>query len=803
MPNTNRAFNEALAALNRGSFFEAERLFREVLAADPKHIPSLNLLSVVLMSMDRHQEAEQFISRAVKLDHRSDVSFYNYGLIAKRLNKPHQAIELFDKALHLNGKVPETWNNRGTIFNDLENYEAAISDFDRAIHLNTNYAEAYANKGKSLIKLERHDEALAAYDQALALNPNLAEAWLGRGNVYSNLKRHDDAFAACNRALALKPDFAEAWLGCGEVLIGLKRHDEALAAFDKALAIRPDLAEGWLGRGNVCSNLQRQDDALAAYNQALKLKPDSAQAWLGLGNLHASANCQDDALAAYDNAIALKPDLPEAWTARGHALISLRRYEDAFRDLDKALALKPDGAFIEGLRLHAKMYLCDWSNLDAERAHLESSIESGIPQLPFVLLPASSSGAEQLRCAKLLNKIEYRSPAQPFWRGEHYAHQRIRVAYVSADLCDHPVAHLIAGVFDHHDKSRFEVTGVALRSEPNSPMQQRVKGSLEHFVDAQHENDESIARLLRHLEIDIAVDLMGFTGRHRTNIFARRPAPIQLNYLGYAGTMGADYIDYIVADSIVIPPDHFEFFDERVVWLPGSFMPSDPRRPAAQGTPRRSDCGLPEGAFVFCCFNGSYKLNPQTFRGWMRLLKAAPNSVLWLSRQGPIAIANLRREAEAHSVASDRIIFAAGVPSLADHLARHRLADLFLDTLPYNAHSTANDALWAGLPVLTRIGQTFAGRVAASLLNTIGLPELIAHSEETYENMALALANDPIKLGEIRQNLEANRLTSALFDTQLFTRHLEAAYATMYERHHAHLPPDHFAVPESADGGRA
>jgi protein O-GlcNAc transferase len=317
---------------------------------------------------------------------------------------------------------------------------------------------------------------------------------------------------------------------------------------------------------------------------------------------------------------------------------------------------------------------------------------------------------------------------------------------------------------------------------------------VEHFIDAQSEGDESVARLLRRLEIDIAVDLMGLTGNNRSMIFARRPAPIQINYLGYAGTMGADYIDYIVADPIVIPRDNFEFFQEKIVWLPGSFIPNDPDRDVAGGTSRRSDCGLPEQAFVFCCFNNSYKLNPEIFRCWMRLLKAAPASVLWLSRQGAIATANLRREAAANGVSPDRLVFTARVPSVTDHLARHRLADLFLDTLPYNAHSTANDALLAGLPVLTRTGQTFAGRVAASLLSAVGLPELIVDSEEAYENAALQLANDPAKSRKIRQKLEANRLTGTLFNTQLFTRRLEAAYTTMHERHRAHLPPDHFAV---------
>lgn len=760
MRNRDKVFQEALGALNRGGFSEAERLFRKVLSIDSRHLPSLNLLTIVLMNTDRPQEAEQFISRAVKLDGKSDVSLYNYGLLAKRLNRADQALELFTNALSLNENVPETWNNRGTIFNDLQKYEAAIADFDRAISLNANYAEAHANKGKSLTKLERYDEALGAYDRALAINADLAEAWMGRGNACRNLKRHDDALAACHKALTLKPDFAEAWLAYSDVLVASSRYDEATAAFGKALALKPDLAE----------------------------------AWLGLARLHASAYRADEALAAYDRALALKPDSFAALAARGNALVAVGRYDEAFSDLDKALVLDPDGALIEGLRLHAKMCRCDWNSLGADRAHLKLSIENGVQQLPFVLLAVSASPAEQLQCARLRNKIEYSSFTHPVWRGERYSHDRIRVAYLSADLREHAVGNLIAGVFEHHDKSRFEVTGISFVSAPDSPMQQRMRGSLEHFIDVQHEDGEAIARLLRRLEIDIAIDLMGFTGNNRASVFARRPVPIQASYLGYSGTMGSSYIDYIIADPVVIPCDHFEFFDEKVVWLPGSFMPNDARRPVAQGTPRRIDHGLPDEAFVFCCFNHSYKFNPETFAVWMRLLKAIPNSVLWLSAQGASATANLRRQAEASGVSSGRLVFAARVPALADHLARHRLADLFLDTLPYNAHSTANDSLAAGVPVLTRAGQTFAGRVAASLLSAIGLPELIADSEAAYEQMALELANDPAKLNGIRQKLAANCLNSTLFDTQSITRRLEAAYAKMHERHHTGLPPNHFAI---------
>jgi predicted O-linked N-acetylglucosamine transferase (SPINDLY family) len=345
-----------------------------------------------------------------------------------------------------------------------------------------------------------------------------------------------------------------------------------------------------------------------------------------------------------------------------------------------------------------------------------------------------------------------------------------------------------------HDESRFDVSAISLGADDNSKMGRRLKAALPRFIDARTFSDEHIANLVRSLEVDILVDLMGFTKNARTQIFALRPAPVQVSYLGYPGTMGASYVDYIIADRIAIPEEKRECYLEKVVYLPDSFMGNDFERKISERLPRRSECQLPEAGFVFCAFNNSYKIAPQIFDIWIRILRQVENSILWLSGTNETAIRNLGREAQNRGVDPSRLVFAQRLPLNEDHLARHRLADLFLDTLPYNAHATASDAVWAGLPVLTCLGETFAGRVAGSLLNAVGLPELITTTPEAYERMAIELATHPERLAAIKHKLEENRLTAPLFDTKLFTKHIEAAYTAMHERNQAGLAPDHIIV---------
>ena len=729
-----KRFNDALAALNSKDLKRAEKLFRRVIEIDTSHVPALNLLVIVLMSMERFDDAEQFIERATSLNQKSDVSFYNYGLISKQLNKPRQALENFSKALTLNPNVPETWNNRGTIFNDLKDYDLAIADFDKAISSNGLYSEAYANKGKSLTLLKRYKEALAAYDKALSIKPDLAEVWLGRGNVFTDLKRYDEAFAAYDKALSIKPDLENAWLGRGNVFTHLKRYDEAFAAYDKALSIKPDLAEAWLGRGN--------------------------------------------------------------------AFTDLRRYEEAFAAYDRAFALNCDLIGVEGSRLYAKLHCCLWSDLGADAAKLITSIRLGKENSPpLCALCIDASPDDQLRCADSWVKKNIGNVERQKVNTVVGAADKIRLGYLSADLRAHPVGYLAAGLFESHNRDRFETYAFSIGPNDNSDLRNRIEKSFYKFVDLNNRTDDEISTAIRSAKIDILVDLMGHTYGSRPAVLARHPAPILVNYLGFAGTTGGDLSDYIIVDKTVVDDSNKEYFSEKMAFLPHCFLPHDEKgRTISDKLFTRQDQGLPEEGFVFCCFNSAYKINPNVFTRWMNILKKVDGAVLWLSGLNETAKKNLRQEAEERGVGSNRLVFSKHLALPADHLARQCVADLFLDTLPYNAHTTASDALWAGVPVLTQIGDTFAGRVATSLLNAVGLPELITRSPEEYEALAVALALDRENLQNIRKKLGKNRLTTPLFDTPLYARHLELVYEAMYRRNKSGLPPDHIEIqPLTAD----
>jgi len=541
--------------------------------------------------------------------------------------------------------------------------------------------------------------------------------------------------------------------------LGLRRYDDALAAYEKAIALRPDFPNAWLCRGDVFFSLNRYAESLVAYDRALMLNPDFADAWRGRANAQVMLGRPDQAFAAYDKALALTPSLPQ----------------------------------VEGARLYTKMILCDWSQFSSECERLTQSVRCGnLATQPFECTIVSPSPADQLKCAQIHNQTHFPS-SPPIWQGERYEHDRICVAYVSADFHEHPVALLLASIFEQHDRKRFETIALSLTPESASEMRTRLKGSFDRFIDVSKRSDMEVAQLLRALEVDIAVDLMGYTAHYRLGIFAHRPSPVQVNYLGYPGTTGSNYIDYILADRIVIPEEQQRFYSEKVVYLPDSFMGTDNKRKISH-TPTRAECGLPASGFVFCSFNNSYKITPTIFDIWMRLLRQIDGSVFWLSGTNETAIQNLRREAESRGVDPQRLVFAARVPRNEDHLARLRLADLFLDTMPYNAHATGSDALWAGLPIVTCLGETFAARVGGSLLQAAGLPDLVTRSLEDYEALALKLARDPALLASVKARLQQNLPNCPLFNTERFTRNLEEAYTTMYKRHQKGEPPINFTV---------
>jgi predicted O-linked N-acetylglucosamine transferase (SPINDLY family) len=502
----------------------------------------------------------------------------------------------------------------------------------------------------------------------------------------------------------------------------------------------------------------------------------------------------EGALQTCRKALGLRPGDPDALYGCGSALAELNRQDEAIAAFQELLRQRPDYPYALGMLVYAQRTACDWRDESAANAMVDAIRSNKRATTPLVILTVSDSAADKLACAQILVRDKFKPAAQPLWRGERYRNERIRLAYLSADFCNHPVGIAMAGVFEHHDRTRFETVGLSYGADDAGAMRARLMKSFDRFIDVRNRSDTEIASLIRDMQTDILVDLTGLTAGARPGILALRPAPVQVNYLGYAGSMGAAYADYILADRVVIPQEQQPFYAEKVVYLPDSYMPHDSRRGIAERTPPRADLGLPEDGFVFASFNNAYKLSRVTFEIWMRLLGAVEGSVLWLPAVNEAARRNLMNEAQARGIAPAQIVFAPRLPAAEDHLARLAAADLFLDTLPYNAHTTASDALWAGLPVLTCKGESFASRVAASLLLGCGLPELIAESLTAYEDKALHLARDSAALHAVKARLRANRKTCSLFDTSRFTGHLERAYRGMWGRAERGEKPESFAI---------
>jgi protein O-GlcNAc transferase len=809
-----------------GRFDEAIASYDEAIALDPGDAEVFYNRGVVLQELNRFHEAIASYDKAIALKPGYAEALSNRGTVLQALGRLSEAVTSYDRAIALKPNFPEALCSRGSAFQELNRFDEAIASYNEAIALKSDLAEAFNYRGMSFEKLGRMPEALASFEKAIALKPDYAEAYENRGIVLNELKRFDEALASYDRAIVLRPDYAKAFNNRGIVLKGLKRFDEALASYDRAIVLRPDRAELFNNRGIVLNELKRFDEALASYVRAIVLKPDYAEAFNNRAIVLKELKRFDEALASCDRAIVLRPDYAEAFNNRGIVLYELKQFDEALASYERAITLKPDyadalnnrGAALEGVKRfdealasyeqalaaqenhsHAvsgiadcALKLNDWRSA----AKIVEVIEANVTERksivhPFVLLGYSSDAALQLKCAQNYIADKIASPT-PLWNGTRWHHDKVRIAYLSADFHQHPTAYLTSDLFAHHARSHFEVLGVSFGGDDGSTIRSRLIKSFDQFHDVRFKSDDEVAKLLSELQVDIAVDLKGYTQDARPGILAHRPVPIQVNYLGYPGTMGADFINYVIADKIVLPFDQQPYYTERIVHLPECYQVNSQRELASRKVTRH-EVGLPENGFVFCCFSNNYKITAPVFDIWMRLLRAIDGSVLWLLRENSSAEKNLRQEAKARGVDPARLVFADRT-ALVDHLERHRLADLFLDTLPYNAHTTASDALWAELPLVTCCGRSFSGRVAASILNAIGLPELVTPNLEDYEALALQLArNAPLLVG-IKARLAHNRNTYPLFDSKRFTRHIEAAYTTMWQIWQRGERPQSFSV---------
>ncbi|HEU4647037.1 MAG TPA: tetratricopeptide repeat protein [Burkholderiales bacterium] len=604
--------------------------------------------------------------------------------------------------------------------------------------------------GASLLYQERFQEALAPLDEAHRAAPRKGSGHR-LGYCHLALGDFEAAVRELEREVRLYPQLSNARNALGVALIRLSRREQALATFLEAAQLDPASPEANSNAGSLLADLGRVNEALPYLQAAVRASPGLADAHFNLG-------------LAYQR---------------------LKQHAQAADSLQLALDIAPRMPYALGHLVWNRIAQCRWEGTAERIASLREQVRrDGVPAMPFEFVAVCDDPAEQRRCAELHVARSLGARPAPLWRGERYRHDRIRLAYLSADFCEHATAYLMAGLFERHDRSRFETIALSYGPDDASPMRKRLARAFERFVDVRTLSDAAAARVLRDLEIDVAVDLKGHTADARPGILAHRPAPVQVSYLGFPGTTGTDFIDYVLADRHVLPESERAAWSEKVAYLPECYQANDAGRVIADRTPSRAEAGLPSQGFVFCSFNNNYKITPQVFDAWMRLLRQVPASVLWVLEDNTVARRNLQREAEARGVEPQRLVFAPRVPH-AEHLARHRLADLFLDTLPYNAHTSASDALWAGLPLLTCTGNTFAGRVAASLLHAIGLPELVTHSLAEYEALALQLAANPGRLSALRARLAANQMTAPLFDTDRFRRHLEAAYLRMLESHWA------------------
>jgi len=629
---------------------------------------------------------------------------------------------------------------------EADDFAGAEAHARRALAQDASDLEALRLLGASLLYQARYAEALGPLEAAHRAAPHK-----GSGHRLGH----------CHLALG---DFA----GAAQVL------QREVQAF-------PDLVNAHLALGVALVQLQRQEEALAAFLEAARLDPGSAEAQSNAGNVLAALGRHDEALAQLRQAAQAQPGLADPHFNLGVALQRLKRHEEAIDSFQAALGIAPRMPYALGHRLWNELSLCRWDAIGPGSAELRRQVrDAGLAVAPFTFLALSDDPQEQRLCAELHLRKALPALAAPLWRGERYRHDRIRVAYLSADFCEHATAYLAAGLFERHDRSRFETVALSYGADDRSPMRSRLARAFDKFVDVRALSDAHAARLLRDMEIDIAVDMKGHTTEARIGILAHRPAPVQVAYLGYPGTSGAGFIDYVLADRFVLPEIERQHWTEKVVYLPDCYQVNDAGRAIAEQTPTRAEAGLPERAFVFCCFNNSYKILPRMFDAWMRLLRELHGSVLWLLEDNAGARVNLEREARARGVDPSRLVFARRLPH-AGHLARHRLADLFLDTLPCNAHTGASDALWAGLPLVTCAGSTFAGRVAGSLLHAVGLPELATRSLAEYEALALQLASDRGRLRLLRERLAANRGAAPLFDTERFRQNLESAYRAMWQ----------------------
>jgi len=799
--NLNPDYVEALYSIslvlqNLGQFESMAKHLEKVLSIKSDFAEAHSSLGIALKNMDQLDDAALSYQKAITIKPDYLEAHNNLGNIFKDLGQLDDAVQSYQKAIAIKPDYPTLHNNLGIAFKELNQLDDAVSSYKKAISINPDYPDSHNNLGVTLFELGQLDNAVSSYKKALAINPDYAEAYNNLGTALKDLGQFKNAVQSYEKALAISPDYAEAHNNLGNMLKKLGRLDDAILSYEKALTINSDDVDTHNNLGNAFLKLERLDDANNSYEKALVINPNYADTYYNLGFLLLKLERAEDALKSNEKALSLKPKFAEGYAAKGRILTELEQHDKALESYAIASDIDPSLAYNFGTLLNTKMMLCHWDNLPTLLSELKTKINNNEKATtPFDLLGLIDDPGISKKNTEIYANEEFpKSDSLPQIKS-YPKHKKIRIGYFSADFKLHPVATLTAELYETHDRNRFEIHAFSFGPDTKDEMNLRIKAGVDHFHDVCAISDKDIALLARSFEIDIAVDLGGYTSDSRIGIFAMSAAPIQISYIGYLGTMGANYYDYLVADLIMIPKENQKYYSEKIVYLP-NFQVNDSKESLPEMTFTRQDIGLPEEGFVFCCFNNTYKITPTTFDSWAQILKSVKGSVFLIFADSQSTKDNLTKEIIFRGVDPKRLIFADSLPR-SEYLARYRVADLFLDTLPYNAGTTASDALRMGLPVLTLKGNSYPSRMASSIIHSVNMPELITSSQEDYESLAIELAIDLEKLKIIKDKLLSNLSTAPLYDTPLFTKSLESAFSKMYDSYQKGLDPDHIYVEQN------
>lgn len=774
----------------------AWEIYAGILKIHPQHPDALHLQGLIAHQLGQNGQAIDLFNQAIQIAPDCPLYYNNLANAYKHEGNLNQALHCYTLALQLKPDYPEALFGVGNIFQALSKYRSAMEWYRRALDSKPDMHQACNNMGVALFESGNYKEASQYYQKALQLEPAYFEAYTNLGNVHKMLGKFEAANDCYATAIEIKPDCAEAYASMAHTFQNMGRLDDAVECYQKALQIKPDYAEAYNDLGTLYRELGQQQRALSCFKKSVELKPQNPEGFNNMGIVYKEWGRFEKAISCYQKAIKYRSDFADAHYNLGIAFARCGRSKRAIGCYKEAIKCKPNHAFAYNLLIRNLQQICDWHHLaepvNKLKALSKVALENGekASEMPFLTFSLSDdpaynhkvaeSWAAEISARASSIRRSHQNPATFPMIQRNQNNSIITIGYLSADFQNHATVHLMGSLFEYHDRSRFKIIAYSYGKNDHSDYRHKIEQHCDKFLDIRSLNDFQAAKAIHADEVDILVDLKGYTHGHRLEICAHRPAPIQVAWLGFPGTTGADFLDYIVTDKILSPPEHAAHFSEKFVYMPHTYQINDCHQKIARKEFSRQEFGLPQDGFVFCSFNEPYKIETVMFSLWMNVLQQVPSSTLWLIRKNRAAEAHLKTEAAGRGVAPERLVFADKLPK-DEHLARYKLADLGLDTRLVNGHTTTSDALWAGIPVITLLGNHFASRVSASLLTAIGLPELVTRNLNEYQALAVRLASRPRELKAVKKKLAQNRTTMALFDTARFTRHLETAYRKMWQ----------------------